>query len=483
MTHRHASPLLSAILIVKNEERNLPRCLASLRGVVDEVVIVDTGSTDRTVEIARKAKAVLGFFPWNGNEADARNASIRLATGRWLFMIDADEEVSAELAQELPTVVARLGTQSDYHSLSVLLRNHHLGGETSLTPLIRIGRNRRDYKFSGTIHATCNYHLKTWPLVAGLEHYGYQWTDEQRQRKAAHMIEHLAPLCLGDKPPLKSLCELMSYLCLAGDEPEFERRWNQALSYSRAERTEGPDATYWYDCLSNLLQYFAAQFDWKSGRGISEETVEARPNHVAANFYLLQEAVKNEAWPRAEDLATRLIDYDPATLGPGNVIYPERQLMPASGWLWLARIQQEKISRSHLPEDLESARFTPNILMVQRESGQPLASANPALKQVLPIIWSVQKDSVAPEKQQPLLAKLERLQAAQVRGLLPHLLTSLARCALLQKAGQFKSMTDELKALTEIYQGHRWFLKGMQLVTAQQAFALECFAQPVVHLT
>ncbi len=470
-------------MIVKNEEKNLPRCLASLRGVVDEIVVIDTGSADRTVEIAREAGAILGAFPWNGNEADARNASIQAATGRWLFMIDADEEVSPALAKELPEVVEKLEAQPEYNSLSVLFRNRHLGGESSLTRLIRIGRNRPGYGFAGMIHATCNYHLETWALQGALEHYGYQWTDEQRQKKARHMIEHLSPLCAGEKPPLKSLCELMSYLLLAGDRPGFERRWRQALSYSCVERTGGPHAAYWYDNLSNILQFFAARDDWEAGRAAAEETADAQPGHVAATFYLLQAAVKAGDWPRVEALADRLLHADLTVEWPWNTVFPEKQFVPARAWHWLAQIEQGKSSDRQLPEDFNVARLTPVILAAQEKIGTSLASANPALTQVLPLLFLAQNNPPPPAACGPLLAKLERLQARQETGSLPYSLASLAKCALLQKTGQIKPMTDELKALTEIYGSHAWFRQGTQDVAARQEFALESFSRRVAHLS
>lgn len=84
---------LSACLITKNEEQNLPRCLKSLEGLADEIVVVDTGSTDRTVEIAEQFGAKIGHFAWIDDFSAARNESLRLATGEWVLWIDADEEV------------------------------------------------------------------------------------------------------------------------------------------------------------------------------------------------------------------------------------------------------------------------------------------------------------------------------------------------------------------------------------------------------
>jgi hypothetical protein len=84
---------LSACLIVRDEERFLDRCLASLRGHVDEICVLDTGSSDRSVEIARAHGAIVSHRPWDDDFSAARNASLELATGDWILQIDADEEL------------------------------------------------------------------------------------------------------------------------------------------------------------------------------------------------------------------------------------------------------------------------------------------------------------------------------------------------------------------------------------------------------
>src|SRR5262245_57509130 len=86
-------PLLSLTMIVRNEEESLDRCLASARGLADELIVVDTGSTDRTVEIARAHGASVHHFKWCDDFAAARNVALRHATGQWCLHLDADEWV------------------------------------------------------------------------------------------------------------------------------------------------------------------------------------------------------------------------------------------------------------------------------------------------------------------------------------------------------------------------------------------------------
>lgn len=87
---------ISLCMIVKNEEKNLPACLASLKPVVDEIIIVDTGSTDRTVDMATIFGARVLSFSWNDNFSAARNFALTAARGSWILVMDADEVLSEQ---------------------------------------------------------------------------------------------------------------------------------------------------------------------------------------------------------------------------------------------------------------------------------------------------------------------------------------------------------------------------------------------------
>ncbi len=87
---------LSVCLITKNEEQFLPQCLASVRGLAQQIIVVDTGSTDRTVELAKAQGAEVYDFAWCDDFSAARNAALEHATGDWVLMLDADEELPAD---------------------------------------------------------------------------------------------------------------------------------------------------------------------------------------------------------------------------------------------------------------------------------------------------------------------------------------------------------------------------------------------------
>lgn len=144
-------PLLSACMIVKNEARALPRCLASLRDFVDEICIIDTGSTDASLDIMKRFGAKVYSVPWNDNFAAARNAALERAAGRWILIIDADETLCRE---DGPTL-RKLLESSDKEAYFVQLLSY-IGEERPdrliRNQVVRLIRNNPSYRYQGKIH-------------------------------------------------------------------------------------------------------------------------------------------------------------------------------------------------------------------------------------------------------------------------------------------------------------------------------------------
>lgn len=90
--------LISVAMITKNEEHNLDRALGSIKPYVDEIIVVDTGSTDKSVEIARKYTDKIYFYEWHDDFSAARNYSLQFPTCEWVLIYDADEEVREDFA-------------------------------------------------------------------------------------------------------------------------------------------------------------------------------------------------------------------------------------------------------------------------------------------------------------------------------------------------------------------------------------------------
>jgi tetratricopeptide (TPR) repeat protein len=143
---------LSLCMIVRDEERTLPRCLDSARDLARELIVVDTGSTDRTLRIAARYGATVIPFDFSRPDfAAARNEAISQATGKWILMLDADEKLDKSSAPLIETLVA-LGSDAGYFFER---RNHVSESRTSTTDyVVRLFPNRPAYRFRGRVHET-----------------------------------------------------------------------------------------------------------------------------------------------------------------------------------------------------------------------------------------------------------------------------------------------------------------------------------------
>ncbi|MEN6485396.1 MAG: glycosyltransferase, partial [Syntrophobacteraceae bacterium] len=175
---RRAKPSISLCMIVKNEESHLAGCLESVRSSVDEIVIVDTGSADRTVEIARSFGADVYPFPWRNDFAAARNEGLAHARGDWVLYLDADERLNDMGDPDcLHTACAAPGIDA----YSVPIVNHKGGrerGEFHVGYAIRLFRRYPGIRFTGRVHERTDAFLeKAGASVARsrflIEHLGY----------------------------------------------------------------------------------------------------------------------------------------------------------------------------------------------------------------------------------------------------------------------------------------------------------------------
>jgi tetratricopeptide (TPR) repeat protein len=107
-------------MIVRNEEQHLPECLESVADLMDEIVVVDTGSTDRTRDVARRFGAQVFDFPWVDSFAAARNESLRHATGDWIFSFDADERLTGTNRTKLQRLLAGLGQENKAYGMRLV---------------------------------------------------------------------------------------------------------------------------------------------------------------------------------------------------------------------------------------------------------------------------------------------------------------------------------------------------------------------------
>lgn len=187
-----ARPLVSAAIIVRDEADHLRRCLTSIAALCDEIVVVDTGSTDESLSVADSFGARTDVRPWDDDFAAARNHALAMAAGRWILYIDADEELSCDA----PSVRSMLAEADDVVSFRVWFRSRR-----AYSPYLeyRLWRHRDDIRFHGRIHETMVPDIHRVAADTGLRvidtdtvricHYGYEGDQTAKHHRNLPLLE------------------------------------------------------------------------------------------------------------------------------------------------------------------------------------------------------------------------------------------------------------------------------------------------------
>ncbi|MDK8179886.1 glycosyltransferase [Paenibacillus sp. UMB4589-SE434] len=189
---------LSLCMIVKDEAALIGACLHSVKDVVDEIIIVDTGSTDDTVAICQSYGAHVYKLGWRNDFAEARNYSLQHATGDWILWMDADEQLDQDTASSLRDILAvqdsdiavielinYIGSEPANKDLAYLVRHH------------RLFRNHRGFQFKGAIHEQLNVqevlgtNINVYILPVKIHHYGYMDVHVKNREKSERNMKLL----------------------------------------------------------------------------------------------------------------------------------------------------------------------------------------------------------------------------------------------------------------------------------------------------
>ncbi|MBS0321899.1 MAG: glycosyltransferase [Proteobacteria bacterium] len=306
---------LSAALIVRDEARFLEGCLASLRDRVDEIVVVDTGSTDSSIAIARAHGARVETHAWRGDFAAARNAAIDAASGDWILYIDADERVVAFDRDPL----AAQATDPRVVACTVLFRPRT--GYTRYREL-RLFRKHAAIRFHGAIHETLVPALDA--LCAGgahriadsevaLDHLGYDGDLAHKHRRNLPLLEARLAREPGHVYCLDQLGVTREAL---GDAAGAEAAYREAIAALRATGSTRLAESAPYLHLAHLLR--AQQRD---ADAVIDEGRTRYPGHHALDWLRAASFVEQRRDAEAIPLLQALAAIDAATLPAAGLAF------------------------------------------------------------------------------------------------------------------------------------------------------------------
>jgi tetratricopeptide (TPR) repeat protein len=230
-----AESRLSVCLIVKDEEQSLPDALRSVRDIAHQVVVVDTGSTDRTVELATELGAEVHHFEWCDDFSAARNFALEHARGDWVLVLDADEILPPQALDDLRQDLSQ-GNHLGYR-LPLVNKIQTDQGETEtadgLCHVPRLFRNAPGLHFIGRVHeqvySSVLLRQADWQMDSGigtttLHHFGYEPSVKLERGKVKRNLR-LLELALAEQPPDAAM--LLSYALDLFNDGQFEAALEQ----------------------------------------------------------------------------------------------------------------------------------------------------------------------------------------------------------------------------------------------------------------
>ncbi|MBS4190260.1 glycosyltransferase [Bacillus sp. FJAT-49705] len=265
---------ITLCMIVKNEEKFLERCLSSVKSKVDEIIIVDTGSTDGTIEIASKFKAKVYNLEWKADFSFARNFSLEKATSDYILVLDADEYLDD--SSNLEKV---LETEKDHYT--VRIKNYLSSGGAIYHPAVRLFKNNRGLQYFGKIHEHLNVEDKSLNLTHEfgdliINHEGYK--DEIVKEKNKHERNIKILLDEVEKNPSG-----YNYYNL-GNQYKSNEELDKALDAYQIAFPLSKDRLYIQYLLYNMIDCLRQLERFEEALNVVDASIESFPNHTDFHF-------------------------------------------------------------------------------------------------------------------------------------------------------------------------------------------------------
>jgi glycosyltransferase involved in cell wall biosynthesis len=308
---------LSAALIVRDESKFIEGCLDSLVGRVDEIIVVDTGSSDDTLDRALRFPIRLHHFPWSGDFSAARNFALERASGDWILYIDADERFRVHDLTVLRSALADTGKVA--WSLRFFPR-------VDWTPYaeLRLFRNDPRIRFQGIIHERVHEAVEsivraedreTGHCSLEIHHLGY---EDDQTRKNPRNIPLLRRRLKREPTHLYFWWHLGQSLSLAGDEEGALAAWGRGMALARLV----PKSKRRLSDAQSIVSLLKLQI--KRGalvESLLREAIELYPQHLALRWIEATILLKEGELIRAKSILEMLASIDAETFFDPYISY------------------------------------------------------------------------------------------------------------------------------------------------------------------
>lgn len=230
--------LLSICLITKNEEKNLDRCLKSIKSIADEIIVVDTGSTDNTIEIALKYSEKVYKFDWIDDFSAARNYALEKATAEFILSIDADEYL--QNSNTLINVLKNPKKETGGWLVNLISEHKNQFGQTDKihSSLLRLFRNHPQIRFNGIVHEqvynsilSLNFNIENSDIV--LIHSGYDIDEESSRQKHYRNLSLLMKAIANEPNNLYIINHVAKTYNALGNKTESIKYFNEVITHSK----------------------------------------------------------------------------------------------------------------------------------------------------------------------------------------------------------------------------------------------------------
>jgi len=281
---------ISLCMIVRDEEKSLTLCLNSVQDIVDQMVIIDTGSKDKTIQTAKNFGADIYQFQWCNHFAEARNESIKYATGDWILWMDADETLDPRSIPELKKITHDKNKDT-YYRVRISSRNDYQN-KVTYSDAHRIFPNGKGIRFENRIHEQIYrsaHNAGAKEVVTGVHiiHEGYNLTEEEYQKKLLRNLPLLEKMVEENKQ------DSYAHFTLAQNYSGLKQYKNAIKHFKIAIQYDTLDNSLTMEALNVMSQAYSYLEEWEKVKKYSMQSIKLNPVQSGA-YYMLYKCDENQ---------------------------------------------------------------------------------------------------------------------------------------------------------------------------------------------